>query len=572
MFNGIRMLLVVVLVAGSACAAPPPLRLKPITFTSEAGNAVEAEAGELRVPERRGVAKSGTVTLKFIRFKATTPRPGPPIIYLAGGPGSSGIQTAKEARFPLFMAMREFGDVIALDQRGAGESRPDLDCDEPFAVPFDKPLHRSAIASMIAAEAKCGARLRRKGIDLAGYNTRESAADLEDLRKALGASKIVLWGTSYGTHLATAALRDYGPNIDRVILLGVEGPDDTWKLPSDQQNLLEEIARRAAADPAIHQRLPDLLGSLKNVLAELEGGPKRVALVHPMNGEKLEVVVGKLDLQIVVSQMLTGPETFSVLPDLVSRLERGDWPALALMAARQRAGEAPRAMPVAMDCASGASEARRKRIAEEASRTLLGDAINLPFPDLCAALNVPDLGDAFRAPLQSDVPALLISGTLDGRTPPRQATELAAGMPNAVQVVIDGAGHSDPLFLSSPRILLAMQEFMRTGKTSHTNIQVTPKKFNAIETVVEVPVATLDKYVGVYRVTPKIKRRVLRAGNILYTIRDGGLPVPIRPTSPTTFFGEGLRMQIQFELDAKGNAVAMVVTQADGSVQRDPKQ
>lgn len=572
MFIGIRMLIVVVLFAGSACAAPPPLRFKPITFTSTAGRNVDAEEGELRVPERRGVAGSGTVTLKFIRFKATSPRPGPPIVYLAGGPGSSGIQTAKEARFPLFMAMREFGDVIALDQRGAGESRPDLDCDEPFAAPFDKPLHRSAIASMIAAEAKCAARLRRSGVDLAGYNTRENAADLEELRKALGAQKLVLWGTSYGTHLATAALRDYGTNIDRVILLGVEGPDDTWKLPGDQQNLLEEIARRTAADPAIHARLPDLLATLKNVLAELEARPKRVALVHPMNGRKLDVVVGKLDLQLLISQLLTGPETFSVLPDLLSRLERGDWTALALLAARQRAGEAPRAMPVAMDCASGATAARRRRIAEEASRTLLGDAINLPYPDLCAALDVPDLGDAFRAPLKSDVPALLISGTLDGRTPPRQAAELAAGMPNAVQVVIDGAGHSDPLFLSAPEILAAMQEFMRTGKTSHTRIRTTPKKFDAIETVVDLPEATLEKYVGVYTVTPKIKRRVVKAGNILYTIRDGGLPIPIRPTGPTTFFGEGTRTQIEFELDAKGKAVAMIVRQPDGSVQRDPKR
>lgn len=566
------MLGVVVLFAGSACAVTPNLRFKAITFTNSAGNAVEAEEGELRVPERRGVAKSKTVTLKFVRFKATSPQPGPPIVYLAGGPGSSGIQTAKEARFPVFMAMREFGDVIALDQRGAGASRPDLDCDEPFAAPYDKPLHRSAIASMIAGEAKCAARLRRSGIDLAGYNTRESAADLEDLRKVLGASKLVLWGTSYGTHLATAALRDYSASIDRVILLGVEGPDDTWKLPSDQQNLIEEIARRAAADPAIHGRLPDFVATLKNVLSELEARPKRVPLVHPMNGKKFDVVVGKLDLQLLISQLLTAPETFSVLPDLLSRLERGDWTALALLAARQRSGEVPRAMPVAMDCASGASEARRKRIADEASQTLLGDVINLPYPDLCAALNVPDLGDGFRAALTSDVPALLISGTLDGRTPPRQAAELAAGMPNAVQVVIDGAGHGDPLFVSSPQILAAMQEFMRTGKTSHTRIAVTPKKFDAIESVVELPEATLEKYVGVYRVSPTIKRRVVKAGNILYTLRDGGLPIPIRPTGPATFFGEGMRTKIEFEVDANGKVVAMIFKQADGSLQRDPKQ
>ena len=567
----IRMLVLVVL-AEAACAAPPALRMKPTKFTNEAGQTVDAELGELRVPERRGVAGSGTVTLKFVRFKSTSPRPGPPIVYLAGGPGGSGIQTAKEARFPLFMAMREFGDVIALDQRGAGESRPDLDCDEPFAAPFDKALERGAIASMIAAEEKCAARLRKSGVDLAGYNTRESAADLDDLRNALGAEKLVLWGTSYGTHLAVAALRNYSANIDRAILLGIEGPDDTWKLPSDQQVLLEEIARRAAADPAIHERLPDFLATLSRVLAELEARPKRVALVNPLNDKKIDVVVGKFDLQVVVSQLLTGPETFSTLPDLVSRLDRGDWTALALLAARQRFGEAPRAMPVAMDCASGASEVRRRRIAEEASRTLLADAINLPFPELCAAVNVPDLGDAFRAPLKSDVPTLLISGTLDGRTSPRQAAELASGMPNAVQLIIDGAGHSDPLFLASPKILTAMQEFMRGDKLSQNRIAVTPKAFDRIEDVVEVPESTLEKYVGVYTVSPKVKRRVVKAGNVLYTIRDGGLPIPIRPTSPTDFFGEGSRTRIRFELDATGKVVAMVVTQVDGSVQRDPKR
>jgi hypothetical protein len=34
-------------------------------------------------------------------------------------------------------------------------------------------------------------------------------------------------------------------------------------------------------------------------------------------------------------------------------------------------------------------------------------------------------------------------------------------MPNAVSFVIEGAGHSDPLFLSSPKILETMKMFLR---------------------------------------------------------------------------------------------------------------
>ena len=52
------------------------------------------------------------------------------LIMNPGGPGGSGIDSAKGSRLPLFMAMREFGDVIAFDQRGTGMSGfEELDCD-----------------------------------------------------------------------------------------------------------------------------------------------------------------------------------------------------------------------------------------------------------------------------------------------------------------------------------------------------------------------------------------------------------------------------------------------------------
>ncbi|MDQ3819716.1 MAG: alpha/beta hydrolase, partial [Acidobacteriota bacterium] len=72
------------------------------------------------MPENRSDPKSRLIEIVFVRFKSTAKNPGPPIIYLAGGPGNSGIDQARGNRFPLFMAMREFGDVIALDQRATG--------------------------------------------------------------------------------------------------------------------------------------------------------------------------------------------------------------------------------------------------------------------------------------------------------------------------------------------------------------------------------------------------------------------------------------------------------------------
>jgi pimeloyl-ACP methyl ester carboxylesterase len=429
-----------------------PARFKPYEFKAQDGTVVAAEAGEFDVPENRSKTGSRTITIKFIRFKSTAAKPGVPIVYLAGGPGGSGHGAATTGRFKLFMALREFGDVIAYDQRGTHESGPDMLCTVEYRAELGKALDRAAAGAVLAdAVRRCAERLRANGVDLAGYNTVQNAADLNDLRLALGAKKLVLWGISYGTHLAIATLRNHPEAVERAILAGIEGPDDTYKLPSDQQSLLEEIARIAARE----DKSRDLLASIGKLMRELEAGPKSVKL------DDATVVVGKFDLQRGIADMLVGPATFSPLPQLVQMVERGDWSMLAKRAAGERAGKAPSAMSVAMDCASGISAGRKQRIADEAPRTLLGDAINFPFPEICAGMPVPDAGEAFRAPLRSNVPALLISGTLDGRTRPRQAEELRMTMPNAEHLVIVGAGHSDPLFLSSPKILEAMKAFLR---------------------------------------------------------------------------------------------------------------
>jgi len=49
-----------------------------------------------------------------------------------------------------------------------------------------------------------------------------------------------------------------------------------------------------------------------------------------------------------------------------------------------------------MDCYSGVSPDRRKRIDSEAKTTLLGDAMNFPFPDICDGWGNPNLGESFR--------------------------------------------------------------------------------------------------------------------------------------------------------------------------------
>lgn len=475
-------LLVSLLVFLAAPAGAQPkagaLKIKPYVFENDKNEKVDAEFGTLFVPENRTNPQSNLIELAFVRFKSTAKNPGPPIVYLAGGPGGSGIFTARGSRFPLFMALREISDVIAFDQRGTGFSKPNLGCNERLAVPLDvAPTRQAAIKAMRENARGCAEYWRDiQRVDLTGYNSNESADDLDDLRKALGANQISLWSISYGTHLAFATMRRHPKSIHRAILAGTEGPDHTYKLPSNIQQHLEDLAAVIKADPEVGKEIPDFLGLMKSVFDKLEAQPETVEIVDQRTKVKTKVIVNKFVLQFIVASNI-GTTVTARFPALFYRASKGDLTNPAQVWLNQSRSEIGSAMSYMMDCASGQTAARRERIEREAKTTLLEDLSNFHFPEICQEWNAPDLGDVFRSPLKSDVPVLFISGTLDARTPVSNAEEYRKGFSNSTHMIIENAVHSDPLFLSSPKIKEGMMEFLKGQPVTTTKITAPPIKF-----------------------------------------------------------------------------------------------
>jgi hypothetical protein len=66
-----------------------------MTFTANSGESVEAVGGSIMVPENRSNPKSRTIKLAYVRFPATGEHAGPPIVYLAGGPGGGALPDRK---------------------------------------------------------------------------------------------------------------------------------------------------------------------------------------------------------------------------------------------------------------------------------------------------------------------------------------------------------------------------------------------------------------------------------------------------------------------------------------------
>ena len=433
-----------------------------IQFQPETGDPIAAYEGAFSVPENRSDPDSRRLTLKYVRFPATGETAGAPIVYLAGGPGGSGIEAAKYDRFPLFMAMREFGDVIAYDQRGTGASNDLPNCSSSHHISATQATSDADYyQAQQAAFRECLTFWKRSGIDVRGYTTIENASDLSDLRKQLGAEKISLWGISYGSHLALAAMKQMESELDRVVMTAIEGLDQTVKQPARSELYFDRLQAAIDTDPAAKARFPDVQALMARVLGALETSPLALTL-KTRDGDDAPYVLQRRDLQQFTAALVADPERAALILNVYRALDAGDTQVITQLLERaidpRDTAISMRPMTYLMDVASGSGAARRGMLWSQAENALLGAQMNfsLPLETVDPSL---DLGPEFRAAPVSDVPTLALSGTLDGRTFIESGREATAGLSAVQRVTVENAGHN--LFMSSPEITATIQDFMR---------------------------------------------------------------------------------------------------------------
>ena len=111
------------------------------------------------------------------------------MVKLSGGPGTDGLSTARFTGAYPWVGERDF-EVFG--QRGTHNARPALMCPQfPDALRAGLPL-----SAQVEAVTSCRNALEAVGVNLAAYNSAESARDIEDLRLALGADRLILYGGS----------------------------------------------------------------------------------------------------------------------------------------------------------------------------------------------------------------------------------------------------------------------------------------------------------------------------------------------------------------------------------------
>jgi pimeloyl-ACP methyl ester carboxylesterase len=444
----------------------------PIRFKGWRGAEVDAERGAFEVPEDRRDPRSRRITLSYVRFPSTAAKPGPPIIYLAGGPGGTATGTFTGPRFPIAKALREVSDVIAFDQRGTGRSNHIPPHPRPPGPP--PPFTREGLTAHIRGEyARAWADWTAAGVALRGYNTEESADDVDDLRRHLGAERMNLWGISYGSHLGLAILKRHGERVDRVCLASLEGLDQTVKRPARWDGYLRQVEGLLHQDAAARAAVPDLLGLMRQVHERMEGAPPRMTV--RLGQAPTEVQVGGFAVQMLAGLLAANPDTLAMLPGLYRALDAGKVEAMTPFVGQMGGLLGVGGMPETMDLASGISPRRLARIEREAKTAVIGDALNFPMPHLLGVVPGVDLGEGLRAPFRIRNRALLVAGSLDGRTVLAEQADVAAQFQDKAQVRVENAGHN--VFEAHPEMTPLLVRFFRGERVEDTKLSLPPPKF-----------------------------------------------------------------------------------------------
>ncbi len=427
--------------------------------------ATAAQCGQLEVPEDRAKPDGRKIKLFVALLPANTLSPqDDPLVILAGGPGQAASSLAPFAA--RLADIRRTRDIVLIDQRGTGRSSPLL-CDA------FKPRDDEAFETDPVPRAReCAAQLRAQGIDAAQYTTAAWIADLEAMRAALGYERWNLWGGSYGTRVAQEYVRQHAQRVRTLALDGVAPPGliitlDVWRT---RDAALSSILNACAAAKSCRDVLPDPQRLLSRVAADLGPAGREVTFVDPRTGKPERMLV-TIDAVLSALQPLTYlPEMATLLPELLSLAAAGDYS--PLLAANV-------ALTGGMNEATNAALHFSVTCAEDVPRIKDGDVTRVMqdlrgrelVQQLIAVCDVWPRGTApagMTMPLESYVPALLVSGGMDPVTPPAYGETVARGLPNSRHVVAPGYGHIVTPHACGPRMLAAFVESADPAKLPAT--------------------------------------------------------------------------------------------------------
>lgn len=416
--------------AGSKLAGPEACTLT-LPYTE---STVKAECASLGVAENPENPHGQWIDLQIAVLKARTANPAPdPVFFFAGGPGQSAIDLLIQQQH-LFAELVKRRDIVFIDQRGTGRSNL-LTCD--IEDPTETVLEDEQV---VALTRLC---LDQLPGDPRFYATRHAIEDVEAVRSALGYQQINLMGGSYGTRVAQEYLRKYPAQVRSIVIDSIASPGDVLGAEHSKNltDALHKVVEKCHAQTTCRQAFPELASSLATYLAMDVQEIRTVEFRHPSTGEWQTEQVTREVADLAVRMYAYDAKSLSLLPLMITRAARGEWRELiasSYLIAEQMDGMMSPGMHNAVMCSE---DAYLYPETETAGRNAILGRLTHIIGLMCAEWPVAGVDTGVHEPLDSDIPALLLSGEMDPVTPPRYGDSALAQFSNGTHLVGRGLGH-----------------------------------------------------------------------------------------------------------------------------------
>jgi len=434
---------------------PPDVELRTL---------VEHSCGYLTVLENRAKPDGRTIKLFVVRTPPPEGEPRPwSMIGFGGDLGEGGAGAAGTG------AARTRAVVYTVDLRGIGHSMPDLACPEVDALSDEAAEAVSADdafrLSFLDAVRACRERLVGEGIELAAYGLEESAADLEDLRVALGLEEVAYDTKGTTSRIMVEALRRYPDHVRYAVMDSPQFPQHPEPAVALEafEYAFQQLAAACGADAACAELTPDLPGLLARATTRLDAVPVEFTAENGANveqaGRPLTIPVDGSKLLRVVRLALAGdgPSNAGQLPAMIAAAAEGQVSAaLAGILANDLtmcAGYRPKCMREPFSLGAYLTQLCRDELPfvdVAAMADAAGDrpayqsvfGADNPYLAACEVWDVPPANPMASEPLASDIPMLIYTGQLDSTSPLPLAEAAANWFETAYLYEVQGQSHN----------------------------------------------------------------------------------------------------------------------------------
>lgn len=380
------------------------------------------------------------------------PQPDP-LVYLVGGPGSSGSQLLQSSFRAYLQAFAADRDIIVIDQRGTGLSNPSLYCQEIIFRITDVLESRqdTHADTMLDILSDCYDRLSANGIALETFHSANNARDVTNVLLSLGYEEWNLVGVSYGSRLALTMMRDYPQYIRSVIL------DSVYPLQADLyvdsyyngERALAVLFEACAIDSDCNERYPDLATIFYDLYNRLNETPLEVTF-SPPRIRTLDIELSGYRLYDWVFTWLYSVDSIESIPRIVYELDAGQYN-FAI-----RYGTLYESAVTALSLGMHYTVQCQEEFISDPNRDY--SALVETYPHLDGYLSYPVEGaktvarlcdtwqtvardEVANTAVDSDIPTLLLSGNFDPITPPDYANLANETLNQSYNYVLPYVGH-----------------------------------------------------------------------------------------------------------------------------------